>query len=62
MATVEEFVKNGVYEINKSDCNPFDNITLEQTDRKPEEVDTFGGEMKSLSTLRMILMTVKLRQ
>ena len=37
MAMVEVFVKNGVYEyMKKSDCNPFENIALEQTDREPE--------------------------
>ena len=45
MAIVDKFVKNVGYEMKKSDGNPFDNIALEQTLRKPEEVDTFGGEM-----------------
>ncbi len=33
MSKVEEFIKNGGYEINKFDRNPFDGIELEKTTR-----------------------------
>ena len=33
MSKVEEFIKNGGYEINKFNRNPFDGIELEKTTR-----------------------------
>ena len=37
MSKVEDFLKNGGYEVTKSGTNPFNNIEMEGTPRDPEE-------------------------
>ena len=37
MSKVEDFIKNGGYEVTKSGTNPFNNIEMEGTARDPEE-------------------------
>ena len=44
---VEDFLKNGGYEIEKSEDNgnPFENIKIEGQERKDDPEDFFEGEM-----------------
>ena len=46
MAMVENFLKNGGYEIEKSqdDSNPFAKIDIEETERVDDLEDYFNGE------------------
>ena len=43
---VEDFIKNGGYEIEKSndDTNPFSKITIEEHEREEDFEDYFNGE------------------